>query len=208
MGAGEKAWPLRSRCQRARRCPACPGKDTSVSSRIEALPMVTKVFTILALLTLPLSATLWHRSHTVPRQYRFDVTLYKSLRIYLKDGTCGLRLLSLPTKTGGRSEFKAMLDYNAREMRKGFVLSSIKRGPYRVTWLVFPFWLPTLMLVAAGVIPLAFGPVRQFWRQWRGCCLVCGYNLYGNRSGRCPECGNRFRPVRRPPNVMRASARL
>ncbi len=170
--------------------------------------MLTKAVAILVLITLPLSAALWHRSHTAARQYRFDVTLYKSLRVYLKDGKCGLRLLSLPTKVAGRSEFKAKLDYNAREMRRGFVLSSTKRGSYRVTWLVFPLWLPTLLLGAAGVIAMAFGPARQFWRQWRGCCLVCGYNLYGNRSGRCPECGNRFRPARRPPNVMRASARF
>jgi len=170
--------------------------------------MLTKLVAILALVSLPISAALWNRSHVAPRQYRFDVTMYKSLRVYLKDGTCGLRLLSLPTKTAGRSEFRATLDYNARQMREGLVLRSTKRGPYRVTWLVFPFWLTTLALAVGGTTPMAFGPLRQVWRQWRGCCLVCGYNLYGNRSGRCPECGNRFRPVRRPPNVMRAFARM
>ncbi|MGD2108081.1 MAG: hypothetical protein PVI86_01690 [Phycisphaerae bacterium] len=170
--------------------------------------MLTKVVAIMAFVSLPLTAAVWHRSHSTPRQYRYDVTAYKSLRIYLKDGKCGLRLLSLPTKTAGRSEFKAKLDYNARQMREGLVLHSTKHGPYRITWLVFPLWVPTLALAAVGVIPLSYGPARQSWRRWRGCCLVCGYNLYGNRSGRCPECGNRVRPARRSPNVMRAFARL
>lgn len=31
---------------------------------------------------------------------------------------------------------------------------------------------------------------RELQRRAReGCCLQCGYNLTGNVSGRCPECG-------------------
>jgi hypothetical protein len=31
--------------------------------------------------------------------------------------------------------------------------------------------------------------IRTLWRQRQGLCLYCGYDLRGNRSGVCPECG-------------------
>lgn len=31
-------------------------------------------------------------------------------------------------------------------------------------------------------------------RMMRGCCAACGYNLAGNTSGVCPECGECVRP--------------
>jgi len=34
------------------------------------------------------------------------------------------------------------------------------------------------------------GVFHEDRRRKRGCCLACGYDLRGNGSGRCPECGN------------------
>jgi hypothetical protein len=52
-----------------------------------------------------------------------------------------------------------------------------------------PFWIPAVLLAAWPMI----GWGRPAWirrRRWRrGLCLHCGYNLTGNTSGRCPECG-------------------
>ncbi len=49
----------------------------------------------------------------------------------------------------------------------------------------FPIWLPFLAIA----LPTGF----LFWsnhRQGRpGHCAACGYNLTGNTTGRCPECG-------------------
>jgi hypothetical protein len=126
-------------------------------------------------------------------QHRFDLTLYKSLRVYLKDGVCGMRLLSLPTKTASRTEFHAPLNYDATPNKRSLMLSSTRKGLYRVTWVVFPLWLTTGLLTIASTAPVVRGPVRQWMRRWRGHCVECGYNLTGNRSGRCPECGHRFR---------------
>jgi predicted RNA-binding Zn-ribbon protein involved in translation (DUF1610 family) len=35
---------------------------------------------------------------------------------------------------------------------------------------------------------------RRYRRRRRGECLDCGYNLTGNVSGVCPECGTAIRP--------------
>ena len=53
------------------------------------------------------------------------------------------------------------------------------------TELVIPLWLLFLLSAAPGVVLL--------WRHRRrrvpGFCRKCGYDLTGNVSGRCPECG-------------------
>ena len=33
------------------------------------------------------------------------------------------------------------------------------------------------------------GAIRNWWRRRAGRCLHCGYDLTGNVSGICPECG-------------------
>jgi hypothetical protein len=74
------------------------------------------------------------------------------------------------------------------------------------------FWLPFVGGAAEGEwvaiiplwIPLALlgTPTLLFWwldrrRIPAGHCRKCGYNLTGNVSGRCPECGADARPVGR-----------
>ena len=59
--------------------------------------MVSKVLAVISLVAIPLSVAFWQRSHANPVHYRFDLTLYKSLDIYLKEGVCGILLLSMPT---------------------------------------------------------------------------------------------------------------
>lgn len=52
------------------------------------------------------------------------------------------------------------------------------------TWLV-PLWLPVLLIGAVTIV---------CWRLDRppraGHCPACGYDLTGNTTGRCPECGS------------------
>lgn len=47
-----------------------------------------------------------------------------------------------------------------------------------------PLWLPLLLV---GVI--AFAAWRRSRGHAPGCCRMCGYDLTGNISGVCPECG-------------------
>ena len=158
--------------------------------------MISKVLAVMSLVSLPLSIAFWHRSHEHPVRYRFDLTLYKSLDVYLKDGVCGMHLLSMPTKTASRTEFLAPLLYDPTPNRASLLLSTSQSGPYHYTWFVFPFWLSTSLLIVMGATPVFRGPMTLWWRRRMGRCTACGYNLTGNRSGRCPECGNRVESSR------------
>lgn len=154
--------------------------------------MVVKILAICSLVLLPLSLMLWRSSHKSPAAHRFDVTPNKSLRVYIRDGVFGLRLLTMPKTSATKSEFHSTLAYDAIPNGNSFLLSSRMQGVYRVTWVVFPFWLTSTLLTATGTLPIVRGPCRQRWRRWKGSCLECGYDLTGNRSGRCPECGTRL----------------
>lgn len=170
--------------------------------------MIWKILAVASLVGLPYSIALWHKSHNKPEWYRYDVTLDKSLWIYLKDGRCGLELLSLPTKTASSTEFRSRLDYQPAPIKNSFLLTSKRNGPYRRTWLVFPFWFTTLSLSLLCMVPIVRGPIRTRWRNHYGLCVECGYDLRGNRSHRCPECGTTFSPQgakapqRRRPTVI------
>ena len=53
-----------------------------------------------------------------------------------------------------------------------------------------PLWLPTSVLIIALVaIQLTQGKPIAF------ACPNCSYNLRGNTSGKCPECGTEFDPT-------------
>ncbi len=51
-------------------------------------------------------------------------------------------------------------------------------------------WTP--LALSLGVVALTAVLAR---RRRLGCCRKCGYNLTGNVSGVCPECGTRIPPV-------------
>ena len=155
--------------------------------------MIWKILAVAALVTLPFSASLWRRSHTQPEWFRYDVALDKSLWVYLRNGVCSMRLLSMPTSVASPTGFRASLTYNPTPNERELMLTSVRRGPYRVTWLAFPLWLTTFLLTGMMAVPVARGPVVRWWRRWHGCCIGCGYDLRGSRSRRCSECGLRFR---------------
>ena len=54
------------------------------------------------------------------------------------------------------------------------------------------FIIPLVISVLSAVYPtIAFirGPLRRFRRRRKGLCVKCGYNLTGNTTGICSECG-------------------
>lgn len=62
----------------------------------------------------------------------------------------------------------------------------------------FPHWLPAVMCAICPSIALA----RHCYRRHRGLAIGlysgCGYDLTGNVSGTCPECGGRLLPAEEP----------
>lgn len=53
-----------------------------------------------------------------------------------------------------------------------------------------PLWALAALFAYAPIAAFVRGPLRRFRRRKRGVCVPCGYNLTGNVSGVCPECGN------------------
>ena len=50
-----------------------------------------------------------------------------------------------------------------------------------------------VLFAAYPVIAFFRGPARRRRRRKHGECVTCGYNLTGNMSGVCPECGTKIR---------------
>lgn len=58
-----------------------------------------------------------------------------------------------------------------------------------VTQIGFRLWPPCVLFAIYPTIAFIRGPFRRYRRRKRGDCVSCGYNLTGNKSGTCPECG-------------------
>ena len=52
-----------------------------------------------------------------------------------------------------------------------------------------PSSLVLALLAAYPTVAFIRGPVRRYGRRRKGLCVKCGYDLTGNVSGTCPECG-------------------
>lgn len=66
------------------------------------------------------------------------------------------------------------------------VSAKIEYGVYCSPWLVIGG------AAAYPIFAFVHGPVCRFRRRRRGLCVKCGYNLTGNTTGVCPECGTKF----------------
>lgn len=52
-----------------------------------------------------------------------------------------------------------------------------------------PFWIVCAVAALPALYRIIFLPLKARRRAKRGRCRHCGYDLSGNESGRCPECG-------------------
>ena len=58
-------------------------------------------------------------------------------------------------------------------------------------WIMVPHWFVAAITI---VLPLLWAVARRNHRLQSGTCRTCHYNLAGNTSGVCPECGSRIAP--------------
>ncbi len=118
------------------------------------------------------------------------------------------------TLHGGFLEFKTFSTYPQHQPRQGWHVLSCTTQGYRhpcdctfAEWLSYQglrgpqggklfsvasgvaCWVPFVLLSAYPTLVFIRGPLRRWRRHRRGLCLRCGYNLEGNLSGVCPECG-------------------
>jgi hypothetical protein len=65
---------------------------------------------------------------------------------------------------------------------------------FRQVYILLPFWL---LLSPTMPLPILFAfRRRRVARRRKLCrCLACGYELTGNASGVCPECGTQVKPA-------------
>ncbi len=97
------------------------------------------------------------------------------------------------------------LEYLPRELaRLGFGIlqyTTIPSTPvFCEGWLVtLPYWFVCTGMLAYPVTAFIRGPLRRRQRRRRGECVNCGYNLTGNVSGVCSECGTTLPRVRLRP---------
>ena len=80
---------------------------------------------------------------------------------------------------GGPVPLLGTFSYSARDNRSG----------WRYHSLIVPSWAVLTTTLAYPTIAFICGPFRRRRRRRRGECVPCGYNLTGNVSGVCPECG-------------------
>jgi len=74
-----------------------------------------------------------------------------------------------------------VIDWHNGTSRKGFVFE-ISLKPIFILFATYP------------TIAFIRGPLRRYRRRKRGLCLKCGYNLTGNTTGICSECGAGIKP--------------
>ena len=104
---------------------------------------------------------------------------------------------------GGRGDARIEVNYYAptrqttlvdyvwfQFLRIRFQTRTVHVGCYKWNLSVsLPFWQVFLLFAAYPSVLLIRGPVRRWHRRRKGWCVKCGYDLTGNVSGVCPECG-------------------
>jgi len=88
-------------------------------------------------------------------------------------------------------ELKKNLDIKGKATQ-GFPWNLTRGGTYRFpTAILLPGFLVDTIFWAIVALGLMNGPgiLRRYRRKKNGLCVPCGYNLMGNTSGVCPECG-------------------
>ncbi len=114
-----------------------------------------------------------------------DASPLKSVALSFRDGAVEMRLSKPQHSSGVPAESTS--EFAGIEFRKGFIQKS------RVQWhaITIPIW-PVVVLLAAFPSIVAFRITARRWRsRLQGHCN-CGYNLTGNVSGVCPECGTKL----------------
>lgn len=80
-----------------------------------------------------------------------------------------------------------------RYIRRTGPYLGVMAGPYLgVKVLSIPLYVPVVLFAAYPTLAFIRGPVRRRRRRRKGLCVECGYDLTGNVTGVCSECGRGY----------------
>jgi hypothetical protein len=141
------------------------------------------LLTALSLLLCVAVAVLWARSYVKadfvgfkhPQRGVAVISSGGAVYIGLSSGVGGFYFRSNPASQWGLSDSRWWPFYSDRDTAKGAWTVIIPH------WLGIAFAAPVALMLRR----------RHRRRRWTGHCASCGYNLTGNVSGVCPECGEK-----------------
>ena len=134
-----------------------------------------------------------------------------SVRLYVKQGRVlvwyhevpGAQATRAPPTRLPRAAARNYFEYgfastnHTRRMRDSFRFhwrSPLGYGSLRRTLVGFPVWMLAALFISYPATSIVCSLVRRHRRSRHGLCTRCAYDLTGNTSGTCPECGTKISP--------------
>ena len=109
---------------------------------------------------------------------------FKCLYYYLEIGTGNVR----GALAWGGARSLNVVTPDGEQGTQYFALMPSHAMPFMPIWrgmainMALYFFCSLILVCSAGILARAY-------RRWVGLCMQCGYDLTGNKSGVCPECG-------------------
>ena len=161
--------------------------------------MIRKCIVIICLFGAAAGAMSWYRSFHSVLEARTDFTRGHAAALILHQGEARL-LIQQPAQAGKELGLLGTLLFNNRNKtslkRHWFIFRVIiwiraapGSGKIRQTFLIGPFWLVLLLTICYPAIWCIRVPLRRRRHRRLGRCVDCGYDLTGNVTGKCSECG-------------------
>ena len=136
-----------------------------------------------------------YRSFRANPQRLKGETFHDLVQLHIKDGTVEMEAHLQGPCAGWRPGLRLAWEVNLAGLscaawciRRGPLGTSV-RQTFRIWRVCCPLWVPFLIFAAYPTVALVRGPLRRCRRRRKGLCVECGYDLTGNVSGVCPECG-------------------
>ena len=172
--------------------------------------MIRKTLLAISLVLLVGTVGLWVRSYWIPASLGYNNTIHAvSASVTVRGGHVWVQVLQWDPNALARSTQGVDRMWGARLSRlpQGFHWASViwamdsktqrsklmwwrERGPYSRTAIRVHGAIVAGMCLAALLFIIGGGRVAaRIFRRRHNLCLKCGYDLTGNVSGRCSECG-------------------
>ena len=140
---------------------------------------------IIVVLTLGAVGTLTAHvsSQRAIRHFTVVSSRYATLGISVYRGKLRLAILNYPEEEGPFLAWEVPI-------WQGFHCSRFSLTSEKTYWeLSIPTYGAFAFCVSYPIVALICGPLRRRRRHRKGLCPACGYDLTGNESRVCPECG-------------------